>query len=165
MPNNLKWYSISTLLLQLSTSDRIATIEAELYNLRARNLKFILLVRTRAQKARDPTVERTDEEDEAAVKAARQPQIVEVPDKEARLADEEPTVTAQPDSIPEHPYSNAKDAAYTPPTDRNIGAPVKIPANVKKIDPAYKTLPAVEMLALGLSSRIRLDCEVLKSTI
>jgi hypothetical protein len=133
--------AISTLPLQLSTSDRIATIEAELYNLRARNPKFVPLVRTRAQKAREPTAETTDEEDEAAVKAARQPQIVEVPDEETRV--EEPTVTSQPDSIPEHPYRNAKDAAYTPPADRNIGAPVKVPANAKKIDPAYKTLPAV----------------------
>ena len=103
--------TISTLLLHLSTSDRIATIEAELYNLRARNPKFVPLVHTRAQKARAPTVEATDDEDEAAVKAARQPQIVEVQDKETRVVDKDSTVISQPDSIPEHPYRNAKDAA------------------------------------------------------
>ena len=131
--------AVTTHPFQLSTSDRIATIEAELYNLRARNPKFVPIVRTRAQKTRAPNAEISDEEDEAAVKAARQPQIVEVADEEARAVIEEPTITSQPDSIPEHPYRNAKDAAYTPPTDRNVGAPV----NTKKNDPAYRTLPAI----------------------
>ena len=36
----------------------------------------------------------------------------------------------------EHPFRNAKDAAYTPPTDRNIGAPA--PQANKKSEPAYK---------------------------
>ena len=49
--------------MQLSTNDRIATIEAELFNLRTRNQKFIPLVRTRAQKARAPTVEEAEAED------------------------------------------------------------------------------------------------------
>jgi hypothetical protein len=136
---------------QLSTSDRIATIEAELYNLRARNPKFVPLVRTRAQKARAPTTEDVDDEDAAAVRAARQPQIEEVTDEEdARQvitkeapAVTEPTTATQPIIAPEHPYQNAKDAAYAPPTTRNVGAPVKAPANPRRSDPAYKTLPPV----------------------
>ena len=142
---------------QLSTSDRIATIEAELYNLRARNPKFVPLVRTRAQKARAPTTEVDDDEDAAAVRAARQPQIVDVTDEEeARpiITTEaptatEPTAVSQPIIAPEHPYQNAKDAAYAPPTTRNVGAPVKAPANSKRSDPAYKTLPPVHDPAIA----------------
>ena len=65
---------------QLSTSDRIATIEAELFNLHSRSQKFTPLVRTRAQKARAPTIEEvTDEEDGApAVRAARRAQHEEI---------------------------------------------------------------------------------------
>ena len=144
--------SVTTLPFQLSTSDRIATIEAELYNLRTRNPKFVPLVRTRAQKARAPTDEVTDEEDDAAVKAARQPQIVEVTEEEShsdKQVVQEPVVNSQSDPIPEHPYRNVKDAAYTPPIDRNVGAPAKIPVNAKKNDPAYKTLPAVHDPAIA----------------
>ena len=133
---------------QLSTSDRIATIEAELYNLRARNPKFIPVARTRAQKARAATVEELEEEDAAAVRAARQPQIVEVEREEEAVTKEAPVITdsaepAQPSAVPEHPYRNAKDAAYAPPIDRNIGATVKVANNAKRSDPAYKTLPPV----------------------
>ena len=145
-------FPVATLPLQLSTSDRIATIEAELYNLRARNPKFIPLIRTRAQKARTPMDGIVDEEDDAAIKAARQPQIVEVADEEQssdKQVVQESIVNPQPDPIPEHPYKNAKDAAYTPPTDRNVGAPVKVPVNTKKNDPAYKTLPAVHDPAIA----------------
>jgi len=136
---------------QLSTSDRIATIEAELFNLRARNQKFTPLVRTRAQKARAPTVEETDDEDAAAVRSARQPRIEEVVEeeevhpvveKDAPVVTE-PITVSQPIIAPEHPYRNAKDAAYAPPANRNVGAPFKAPPVGKKNEPAYKTLPAV----------------------
>ncbi|KAF9037192.1 hypothetical protein BJ165DRAFT_1303435, partial [Panaeolus papilionaceus] len=44
---------------------------------------------------------------------------------------------------PEHPFRNAKDAAYAPPRDRNFAAvPKPIPAS-KKADPAYRTLPPI----------------------
>ena len=143
---------------QLSTNDRIATIEAELFNLRARNQKFIPLVRTRAQKARAPTVEEAEEEDAAAVKAARQPRIEEVVEEDtippvvekSTPATKEPvTVTQLIIAPPEHPYQNAKDAAYAPPVIRNVGAPFKAPLVAKKNDPAYKTLPAVHDPAIA----------------
>ena len=137
----------------LSTSDRIATIEAELFNLRARHPRFSPAVRTRAQKARADAVEmeEDEEEDAAAVKAARQPQIVEVRDvdetrpevaKEAQPVPE-PAEPAPLVVNPEHPYRNAKDAAYAPPSDRNLGAPVKPPVVSKRNEAAYKTLPPV----------------------
>ena len=150
-PTILAPLSVSKQTFQLSTNDRIATIEAELFNLRARNQKFIPLVRTRAQKARAPTVEVEEEEDAAAVRAARQPRIEEVIEEEETQpvvenitpAVAQPITVPQPIVAPEHPYQNAKDAAYAPPANRNVGAPFKAPQNAKKSDPAYKTLPAV----------------------
>jgi hypothetical protein len=149
--------SIPKQAFQLSTNDRIATIEAELFNLRARKQKFTPLVRTRAQKAREPTIDETDEEDAAAVRAARQPRIEEVVDEEeTQPAVEkdppvisEPIIVPQPIIAPEHPYQNAKDAAYAPPVNRNLAAPFKAPPIVKRNDPAYKTLPAVHDPAIA----------------
>ncbi|KAJ7229517.1 hypothetical protein B0H12DRAFT_1077432 [Mycena haematopus] len=44
------------------------------------------------------------------------------------------------DKIPQHPFSNARDAAYAPPTDRNAGLP---PAAQNKSGPAYRTAPPI----------------------
>ena len=52
----------------------------------------------------------------------------------------QPTITTTT-RAPEHPYRNAKDAVYIPPTTRNIGAIEK--GAPKKTEPAYKTLPPV----------------------
>ena len=49
-----------------------------------------------------------------------------------------------PAHAPEHPFRNAKDAAYTPPSTKNVGAQDKpLPAPYKRADPAYRTLPPV----------------------
>lgn len=141
---------------QLSTTDRIATIEAELFNLRARNAKFIPLARTRAQRARAGITdieEESEAEVRAAVRASQQPRIEEVTDEEeeARPAVSNeatdiitaPVIPLPPVILPEHPFQKAKDAAYAPPAERNVGAPVKAPPVVRKNDPAYRTLPPV----------------------
>ena len=149
--NSMKASSISNPTYRLSTSDRIATIEAELFNLRSRNPKFMPVARTRAQKARLASADDIEEDDIAADRTAKQSRIVEVEDEDnvqSGLPKDAPTVsevsrTVQPSNAPEHPYRNAKDAAYAPPPDRNIGAPVKAPAVSKKPDPAYKTLPPI----------------------
>ena len=54
-----------------------------------------------------------------------------------------PHITTVEDEVitVEHPFRNAKDAAYTPPTDRNIGAPA--PQANKKSEPAYKQQPVI----------------------
>ena len=150
--NNSAQPSIPKHSFQLSTRDRIATIEAELYNLRSRNSKYTPLVRTRAQKARAASMEEEEEEtDAAAVKAARQPQIEEVEDEgEPRpvIAKEtkdtpDPKESFLPVMAADHPYRKVKDAVYAPPSERNIGAPVKAPVVSKKNEVAYKTLPPV----------------------
>jgi hypothetical protein len=136
---------------QLSATDRIVALEAELFNLRARKSAYVPVARTRAQKARESRVE-DDEEDAEAVKAARQSRIEEVVEEdgptlpEPRKDHNTPIVNtsaSQPTTEPEHPFRNAKDAAYSPPTDRNVGSIPKAPVTNKKQDPAYKTLPPV----------------------
>ena len=132
---------------QLSTHDRIATLEAELFNLRARKPAFEPIIRTRNQKTRDTRAEIDDEEEVAEARKRRQPTVEEEeePRTQERQPTRQPTPTAsiptrQPEEAPEHPYRQARDAAYTPPTNRNVGAQDK---NVKKTEPAYKTLPPV----------------------
>jgi hypothetical protein len=52
-----------------------------------------------------------------------------------------PTVTKSASNAPEHPFRNAKDAAYAPPVRRNVEA--LIPVIGKKPEPAYKTQPPI----------------------
>ena len=76
------------------------------------------------------------------------PRIEEIPDEDA--APQIPTVSisnSQP-IIPEHPYWNARDAAYSPPVNRNIGAQDKSNP-IKRAEPAYKTLPPVHDPAIA----------------
>ena len=47
----------------------------------------------------------------------------------------------QQEPTEEHPYRQARDAAYIPPTTRNVGAIDKTPN--KRAEPAYKTLPPI----------------------
>jgi hypothetical protein len=49
------------------------------------------------------------------------------------------------EQTPEHPFRHAKDAIYTPPQVRNVGAIPKVtaPVNSKKPEPAYRTTPAI----------------------
>ena len=135
---------------QLSTSDRIATIEAELYHLRARNQKFVPVIRTRGQKERAANTE-IDDEEEVTVPATKHPRIEEVQDEEdtqptvskEKTVSPDPALVTQPTETTEHPFRSARDAAYAPPAARNVGAPVKAPAAGKKQEPAYKTLPPI----------------------
>jgi len=116
----------------LSANDRIATLEAELFNLRARKQPVAPAVRTRAQRAREPTPEEEEEEVAAARKQTEEPPVQQI------------EVPKAPEVQPEHPYRNAKDAAYVPPTNRNVGAQDKgAHNNFKKPDAAYKTLPPI----------------------
>src|SRR6202522_3978667 len=116
-------------------------MEAKLFNLRKAKEVQVAAVRTRAQHHDRAPAKGTDKQD---VQQARRaiPRIEEVEDEEA--APKQPTVStsnSQP-TIPEHPYRNARDAAYAPPVNRNVAVPDK-PNNGKRPEPAYKTLPPV----------------------
>ena len=140
---------------QLSSSERIAHLESELYALKARKSNFVPLARTRAQRARAAQLDSSDEEDEAPAvppKKAITPKVVVPPATKERSKGPvmELPEHATPPSVPvpgttvdtpEHPFRHAKDAAYAPPTSRNIGAPA--PQNNKKSEPAYRTQPSI----------------------
>jgi hypothetical protein len=144
--------------IQLSTNDRIASLEGELFQLRGRKVEP--QVQTRAQRAADkakrrersgspadrqPSVEIEEEPVRPPKKRALQPEVV-IPvagpskPKPAPVPDR-PSTPPQPEP-PVHPYAEARDATYAVPQDRNFGALPK-PAAPKKPEPAYRTLPPI----------------------
>jgi hypothetical protein len=149
---------IGTTTFQLSEEERITTLEAELFNLRARRPAFTPVIKTRAQRARDPISEATIEEiidahpvrgNTPGIIEIEQPSRPTVPRQPIVLPTPEITITTLPAEEPEHPFRNTKDAAYAPPTSKNVGAPVKIPV-VKAATPAYKTLPPIYDTAIAI---------------
>jgi hypothetical protein len=142
----------STPTFQLSATDRITALEAELFNLRARKSTFTPVVRTRAQKAREAPLEASIEEvqtDESEPESRQElAPAVQVTPPKAPIVPEAPVVARAdpvPFSAPEHPFRKAKDAAYTPPVARNVGGIIKsVPPKVSAVNgPAYRTLPPI----------------------
>ena len=139
----------------LTTTDRITALEAELFNLRARRPAFTPQNRTRAQRIREVPLEATiTEVNESPVAAARGPTPETTqPATEVSTVASIPAITITPvpqqPAEPEHPYHLAKDAAYAPPTSRNVGALPKIPQAAKAAAPAYKTLPPIHDVAIA----------------
>src|SRR5271156_2699283 len=134
---------------QLNTNDRIAVLEAELFSLKTKKTTTDQAPRTRAQRSRAVTIE--EEDNEANVAAARaklsQSRIEEVDEEPSA----QPSITSAPAIAPECPFRNAKDAAYTPPTSKNIGAQDKVSNSNKRTEPAYKTLPPVHDPAIAVN--------------
>ena len=137
---------------QLSTTDRITALEAELFNLRAKRSAFIPIAKTRAQRAREQpleaTIEEVEEEDEPVREKTPTAPVVTTT-APAAVPDPPIVIIAKPPAIQEHPYHLAKDAAYAPPTARNVGGIVKLPL-AKTTAPAYKTLPPVHEAAIAV---------------
>ena len=145
----------STPVYQLSARDRIAALEAELFNLKVHHQPgFVPIIKTRRQRAaeKDTVQERTPSIEPEPVAQVPTTQDVEHRDATATRGEQvsrPAVVPTQPTrgsaEAPEHPFRNAKDAVYAPPQNRNVGAPAKIPAqaNAKKSDPAYRTIPAI----------------------
>lgn len=128
---------------QLTTDDRIANLEAELFSLKSKKPAVSSIVRTRAQRARIEEVDDVDQNPRQATPVPSTSRALIVPPPTTTI---EPEPTARIEEVveqaPEHPYRAAKDAVYAPPIDRNVGAAVK-PPTTKKAEPAYKTLPPV----------------------
>ena len=136
---------------QLTRDDHIAMLEAKLFNLRARLPQApVSGIRTRGQKAR----EQEEIIEEIITPAARQttPEVPAPVVPVTSIPTEPPIIVAdrQPriQEEPEHPYQKAKDAAYVPPVNRNVGAPAKPPTQ-PRAEPAYKTLPSVHDAAIA----------------
>ena len=116
--------------------DRITTLEAELFNLHAQKPPITTGSWTRAQRAREPTVE-IDEEEDLPPRGQQRARIEEV-------IEENPVQQPTPETILEHPFRNAKDVIYIPPVIKNVGAEDKNnPTTAKRLEPTYKTLPPV----------------------
>ena len=82
---------------QLSSSNRIAHLEAKLYALKARKSSFVPIVRTQAQAARNANIESSDDEEEAPKEVPKKViplKVVVVPpskETEARTSIQDPT--------------------------------------------------------------------------
>jgi len=125
-------------LYQLSTTDQIASLEAELFNLCARKPGFTPVICMCVQKAHNANVD--PDNDPAPV----QPPIISESDQPCATSEPPtsvPTIPFEPKG-PEHPFHNAQDATYIPPQDPNVGALPK-PSAPKKSEPAYRTLPPI----------------------
>ena len=138
---------------QLTSSDRIAHLESELYALKSRRSNFVPTMRTRAQ-TRGTRVDISDDEDESSEKAPEKetiPKVVAQPaaKEKNKVAVTRPSipVALRPAAVtiedpePEHPFRGAKDATYAPPMSRKVVAP--LPPVEKKSDPAYKVQPPI----------------------
>ena len=139
----------------LSSQDRIATLEAELYALKTRKPNQASNIQTRAQRrTRDQIEEDSDSEEVAAIRGNQQARIEEVIEETPAIItqakkttnDNRPIIMDQAPQVaqkePEHAYRNVKDAAYIPPTQPNVGSLPKPP--LKRNDIAYRTLPPVQ---------------------
>jgi hypothetical protein len=137
-------------LYQLSAQERIASLEAEIFNLKVRHQPgFVPIIKTRKQRAAEPQNESDDKAAEPSisnkpVEKAKQPEPRSKP-VEAVPITSSSKGKQQEVSEPEHPFRNAKEAVYIPPQTRNIGAPAKVPEqpSSKKSEPAYRTLPSI----------------------
>jgi hypothetical protein len=134
----------------LTKTERLASIAAEQYALRTRNPNppQPSIIQTRAQQARNPPVPPVIDNHRPAANIrpvtpeparAPSPPVIQAP---ARTYPR-PTVEEEvPEAEAEHPFRNAKDAAYAPPAAKNVGALSKAPA-YKKPEVAYRTLPPI----------------------
>jgi len=135
---------------KLSAEDRIATLEAEIFDLKAKRHPPATGIRTRAQRAREE--ETSDEIVSPAVRQSATPEpnprIIPAEPPIVRVEREKTPQIVEVEEEAEHPFQRAKDAAYAPPVNRNIGAPAKPPAT-KKPEPAYRTMPPVHDPAIA----------------
>jgi hypothetical protein len=132
---------------QLSTQDRINSLECELLQLRNRKLEGT--ARPKSRNDRTTNVEITEEapprkqvmRPEVVINRTRPPVTRSAPAPSSEPVTVEATPAAV-DNGPTHPYADVPDATYAPPVNCNFAAtPKQAPA--KKAEPAYKTLPPV----------------------
>ena len=134
-------------LLQLTTEERITSLEAEIFALRTTQKGFVPTIKTRTQRAaeretakereyRQPNREPLRPTEVAAPRRSASPDTL--PNVASRI-EEVPSRIAPP-AAPEHPFRNARDAAYVPPV-RPAVIPVKPLA--KKPEVAYRTQSAI----------------------
>ncbi|KAJ7847362.1 hypothetical protein B0H14DRAFT_3453847 [Mycena olivaceomarginata] len=118
----------------LSEEDRIRSLEREIFALR-----------TRAQARQAAAAGEPVENPEQPVRVPAAPALAPTPtavSEGPRTILKRPATRFAPPPAPEepeHPFANARDAAYAPPRDHNIGTRPTNSAPAKKPDPAYRT--------------------------
>ncbi|KAJ7234542.1 hypothetical protein C8J57DRAFT_1439505 [Mycena rebaudengoi] len=127
---------LSTSTFTLSEEERIKSLEREIFALRTRS-------QARKAAAAGEPVERPEQP--IRITAPAPPALV----RDTTAAPSAPPgilkspanapVTPPASETPEHPFANARDAAYAPPHDRNVGVRFANPAPQKKPEPAYRT--------------------------
>lgn len=127
----------------LSTDERIASLQAEINNLRLRkDPNYTPMIKTRAQNARAAA----NANNNPAVPPPAAPVPPPAPQRAPHVIPP-PTApsgnTQTQHTIPEHPFRAIPDASYAPPHMRNVSAPEANLPQSKRPDPAYRIAPAV----------------------
>src|SRR6202790_1845530 len=134
---------------QLSSQERIASLERELFQLKGRRIDPRIRTRSERQNEEDentPPKVRFEPvvEIEVRKKKGKEREVIEEDMPEAATAkSSKATKKASTDSEPPiHPFAEVKDATYARPTDRNFATlPRGLPP--KRPELAYRTLPPV----------------------
>src|SRR5580765_5646315 len=146
---------------QLSAQDRIAALEAELFNLKVRHQpKFVPTSKTRRQRAAEEETDTNQADPQQESRTTQAPRLpparsapvhTRIPEAQQQRQSTPTPAPEHNSTAPEHPFRNAKEAIYVPPQSRNVGVPVKIPAqtNTKWFDPAYRTAPTIHDLKIA----------------
>ncbi|KAF8165796.1 hypothetical protein B0H34DRAFT_794142 [Crassisporium funariophilum] len=139
---------------KLTAGDQIASLEAELFNLKARKQGFTPTVRTRGQKAR--AAAEADKDDiprdtttpTPPTRAPTQPPTAPIPATPPIPALQPvpatatvPAQTAPQPQTPTHPFRNANNASYITPRKPRKATSNKTAGQRK--EPAYRTLPPI----------------------
>jgi hypothetical protein len=125
----------------LTPAEQIASLQAQIYNLCNRPITSTG-PQTRAQKAREPTVDIEDEDETPITWNKYRSRVEEVVEE----------TLAHTQEALEHPFKKAKDAVYIPPAEKNVGIEDNMsPTITKKHEPAYRTLPPIHNPAIVIN--------------
>jgi hypothetical protein len=150
-PTSSMMFSIAsddpTSVFTLSDDDRIAAVERELFQLKAKKARLKgVFVPQRTRRAPTPATQPGPSSENVPINPALAPQPANLPPTPAPASTAQqppaaPRVTIK--ELPEHPFAAVPDATYRPLTQRNIGAPPAKPKDEAK-RPAYKTVAPIE---------------------
>ncbi|CCM07238.1 uncharacterized protein FIBRA_09583 [Fibroporia radiculosa] len=148
LPTSLLMFEISSAptmaTYSLNTTDRIAALEKELFQLRKRNEVFngIELPASKKPIQGVPKI-LVREPDETASRVAPAAPVTHAAAPSSSTQSTSPSPPSlQPVASTEHPFAAARDTTYTPPNLQNFGAAPKANPNKGK-DPSYRTLTPV----------------------
>ena len=134
---------------QLSSQERIASLERELFQLKGRRIDPRIRTRSERQNEEDentppkvrfePVVEIKVRKEKGKEREVIEEDMPEASTSKSSKATEKASTDLEP---PIHPFAEVKDATYARPTDRNFATlPRGLPP--KRPEPAYRTLPPV----------------------